>query len=113
MNFLLDGDISVTQPLAMGQDDGRLDHLVRSQYSMESVGDTNQFQDICRTTQKARNRLEDSQFSTGGNFPVGLYLSHTAMKRPHALRHQPALKLPSSFTSIRVNSVILLRAERG
>lgn len=33
MNFLLDGGISVTQPLAMGQDDGRQDHLVRSHYT--------------------------------------------------------------------------------
>lgn len=52
-----------TQPLAMGQDDGRLADLERSQNSMESVGDTNQ---ICRTTQggKARKCLEISQSST-------------------------------------------------
>lgn len=51
MNFLLNGGISMTQPLAMGQDDGRLEHLVRSQSSVESVGDMNQFRVICMTRQ--------------------------------------------------------------
>lgn len=109
MNFLLEGGIS--QLLAMGQDDGQMDDLVRSQNSLESVGDMNQLRVICRTSHrygKVKNRLENSQFSTGGTFPVRLYLSHAAMKRPFALGHPLTLKNPSSFTQIRVNSLILL-----
>lgn len=51
----------------------------------------------------------------GGIVPVRLYLSHAAMKKPHALGHHLPLKIPSSFTPNRVNSHLVahLRAEHG
>lgn len=64
----------------MGQDDGRLDYLERSQNSVPNPP------------------------HAGGIVPVGLYLSHAAMRRPHALGHRLALKIPSSFPPDRVKS---------